>query len=60
MLKTYSLHAFANGKKLNPDTNGGEFGELDLRSGFGSSNDNNAMIDISNLITPTMNQSTTQ
>jgi hypothetical protein len=60
MLKIYSLQAFANGKKLIPDANGGEFGELDLRSGLGSSNDNNGMIDISNLMTPTLNQNTSQ
>jgi hypothetical protein len=56
-LKAFSLHAFANGKKLISDANAGEFGELDLRSGFGSSNDNNGMIDVSNLMSP-MNQTT--
>jgi hypothetical protein len=56
-LKAFSLHAFANGKKLISATNAGEFGELDLRSGFGSSNDNNGMIDVSNLMSP-MNQTT--
>jgi len=43
-----SLQAFAQGKKLVPDKNtvGMAFGELEDRSGFGSSNDNNGMVEL--------------
>jgi hypothetical protein len=41
---------------LVPDNKGGALAELDERSGFNSSNDNNGMIDISNLLSPSMHQ----
>jgi hypothetical protein len=50
------LSAFANGKKLIPDTKVGALAEIDERSGFNSSNDNNGMMDISNLMSVSMHQ----